>query len=170
MLAFEDETWLELKPLIKATWMEKGKQRKVLTPGINRRVVAFITLLYPIKAIKYNIFSTKNTFFFKRHVRELVRLVHKKGFNKLILVIDNATYHRSKDSKKFMEQHRDELKVFYLPTYAPELNEVDCSINRLLKADVCSNHSYGSLKELSQDVARYLKRLNNRWQKQRDLT
>lgn len=169
-MAFEDETWLELKPLIRATWMEKGSQRKVLTPGINRRLVAFITLLYPVKAIKYNIFQTKNTALFKRHVRELLRLIHGKGFRRLILVVDNATYHRSRAAKRFIEERRDELKVFYLPTYAPDLNEVDGRINKPLKADICSNHPYKSLEELSQDTTKYLRMLNNRWRKKVDLT
>jgi len=170
MLAFEDESWLERKPLIKAKWMEKGCQIKVLTPGVNRRMVTFITLLYPVKALKYNLFPTKNTRFFKRHVSELLRHIHRKGFRKLILILDNATYHRSRAAKRFIEQRKEELKVFYLPTYAPELNEVDGRVNSRLKADICSNYPYKSLEELSQDTAKYLRRLNNRWQKQRDLT
>jgi hypothetical protein len=69
ILAFEDETWLELNPAMKATWMKKGYQKLVLTPGKNKRINAFITILWPIKAIKYNIFKARNSRLLKRHLR-----------------------------------------------------------------------------------------------------
>jgi hypothetical protein len=57
-----------------------------------------------------------------------------------------------------------------LPRYSPNLNEVEGRINRLLKEDIGSNHSYKNIEELRKDASRYLRRLNNRWQKQGDLT
>jgi hypothetical protein len=48
-------------------------QKLVLMPGKNERINAFTTILYPIKAIKYNIFKKRNL--------KLLRL---------ILALDNA--------------------------------------------------------------------------------
>jgi transposase len=146
--------------------MKKGYQKLVLTPGKNERINAFITLLWPIKAIKYNIFKARNSKLFKRHLTELLRLIHKKGFKKLILFLDNASYHKA--IKEFIKSHSHDLKLFYLPRHAPELNEVEG--NRPLKAGIGSNHAYKSLEELEKDAFIYLRRLNSLWQKQRDLT
>ena len=34
---FQDETKLELNPKVGFCWMRKGKQKKLLTPGTNRK-------------------------------------------------------------------------------------------------------------------------------------
>ncbi|MEM3651317.1 MAG: hypothetical protein QW831_11380 [Candidatus Jordarchaeaceae archaeon] len=41
MIAFEDEKWLELNPVIGSGWMPRGEQRRILTPGVNQRINAF---------------------------------------------------------------------------------------------------------------------------------
>ncbi|MEM3593542.1 MAG: hypothetical protein QXS27_02325 [Candidatus Jordarchaeaceae archaeon] len=55
MIAFEDEKWLELNPVIGSGWMPRGEQRRILTPGVNQRINAFITLLWPSKEKLYHI-------------------------------------------------------------------------------------------------------------------
>ena len=145
--------------------MKKGFQKLVLTPGKNKRINAFITFLYPIKSIKYNIFNKRNSKIFKKHLIELLILIRRKGFNKIILILDNVSYHKSKDIKRFIKKHSQEIKLFFLPRYSPNLNEVEGRINKLLKEDIGSNHSYKNIEELRKDVSRYLRRLNNRWQK-----
>jgi hypothetical protein len=49
------------------------------------------------------------------------------------------------------------IKLFYLSRYAPKLNEVEGRINKILKADICSNYAYKNLEELKKDTSRYLK-------------
>ncbi|MEX2751253.1 MAG: hypothetical protein Q6366_005130, partial [Candidatus Freyarchaeota archaeon] len=44
-----DEKWLELNPIIGSGWMPRGEQRRILTPGVNQRINAFITLLWSSK-------------------------------------------------------------------------------------------------------------------------
>jgi hypothetical protein len=43
--------------------MMKGEQQKIFHKGLNEKINAFITLLYPSNKIKFkNTFTTKNTF------------------------------------------------------------------------------------------------------------
>jgi len=49
-----------------------------------------------------------------------------------------------------------------LPRYSPNLNEVEGRVNRLLKEDIGSNHSYKNIEELRKGASKYLRRLNNR--------
>lgn len=51
----------------------------------------------------------------------LKRLVFKAK-NKIFLVVDRGPAHVSKKTKAFVETIKDELALFYLPPYSPELN------------------------------------------------
>lgn len=52
--------------------------------------------------------------FMKRLVRDSKRKVY--------LILDNLRVHHSKPVKKWLAEHRNEIEVFYLPSYSPELN------------------------------------------------
>jgi len=40
----------------------------------------------------------------------------------LILLVDHATFHKSKEVKKYVRAHRAKLKVFFLPKRSPAYN------------------------------------------------
>ncbi|MDN5846108.1 MAG: transposase [Candidatus Nitrosocosmicus sp.] len=105
MPGFEDETWLYMRPYITRTYMTKGEQQKVVHPGTKKeKVNAFITLLYPYNGIKFNITGkTRNSVDFINHLRNIKRYVRKRSVNRYILVIDNASFHVSKKTKRYME-------------------------------------------------------------------
>ena len=41
---------------------------------------------------------------------------------KLFMILDNLGAHHCKPVKKWLTEHPDEMEVFYLPSYSPELN------------------------------------------------
>jgi len=41
---------------------------------------------------------------------------------KVFLILDNLRVHHSKLVKEWLSQHQDQIEVFYLPSYSPELN------------------------------------------------
>lgn len=149
--------------------MLKGQQRQVLTSGRNKRINIFITLLWPSNKALYNVYKRRRSKEFKKHLTSLLRYMRRHGLKRLILIVDNATIHRSREAKRFLEKHKDEISFFYLPSYSPNLNEVEGRVNRKLKRDVCTNHTYGSIEELEDATRRYLRKYNKR-HKQRDLT
>jgi len=149
--------------------MLKGVQAKVPTPGVNQRVNAFITAFWPSRRIRYSLYRRRRSREFTKHLESVLRYVKRKGYRQLILIMDNATFHKSKATSLFLQAHRAEIKPFHLPRYAPELNEVDSSINRLLKRHVCTNHTYRDLESLKKAARQHLSRHNTR-HKFRDLT
>jgi hypothetical protein len=46
---------MELNPIIGSDWMPKGQQRRIPIPGVNKRINAFITMLWPSKKVLYSI-------------------------------------------------------------------------------------------------------------------
>ena len=53
---------------------------------------------------------------------EFMELLIKDAGRKVFLVLDNLRVHHGKPVKKWVEKHRDEIEVFFLPSYSPELN------------------------------------------------
>lgn len=72
---------------------------------------------------KDNMTSDKIIDFMRRLVRDSKR--------KVFLVLDNLRVHHSKKVAGWLEKHKDEIELFYLPPYAPEYNP-----DELLNSDV----------------------------------
>ena len=53
---------------------------------------------------------------------EFMELLIKDAGRKVFLVLDNLRVHHGKPVKKWVEKHRDEIEVFFLPSYSPEIN------------------------------------------------
>ncbi|MEM3649748.1 MAG: transposase, partial [Candidatus Jordarchaeaceae archaeon] len=80
-----------------------------------------------------------------------------------------ATIHRSRETRHFFEKHAEKITPFYLPRYAPRLNEVEGQVNRHLKRDLCTNHNYQSIEDLEKATRKYMRKLNS-YHKKSDLT
>lgn len=81
--------------------------------------------------------ETNNSTFF-RHQLQLVKMDFLgDGYTKLLLVMDNAPWHRSKET---LEHLTDEPQVeyFFLPTYSPELNPIERCFGSYTRE--CLNH------------------------------
>lgn len=64
-------------------------------------------------------------------------LVKEAQHKKIFLILDNLRVHHSKPVKQWAAQHKDEIELFYLPSYSPELNPEE-----RLNADL--KHAIGS--------------------------
>ena len=85
------------------------------------------------------------------------RLVHD-SVKKVFLILDNLRVHHSRKVQAWLEKHKDEIEVFYLPPYAPEYNP-DELVNSDLKRSVGSKASAQSKEELEHNVRSHLKSL-----------
>lgn len=43
----------------------------------------------------------------------------------LVLVMDNASYHKAADLRHWLRDHADRVYVLWLPTYSPKLNLIE---------------------------------------------
>ncbi len=59
----------------------------------------------------------------------------KSSKRKVYLILDNLRVHHARLFKKWLKEHEEEIAVFYLPSYSPELNP-DEYLNCDLKAGV----------------------------------
>ena len=100
----------------------------------NRRINIFVSLLWPCRHVHYNIYRRRRA---REWIRHLDSLIHKA-------------------------KRKHILKVFYLPSYTPQLNEAEGRINRRVRDEVCGNHQHKTLEELEKAPRTYLRTHNNR--------
>ena len=53
---------------------------------------------------------------------EFLAALVKDADKKIFLMLDNLRVHHSKPVKAWLAEHKDQIEVFYLPSYSPDLN------------------------------------------------
>jgi transposase len=85
-------------------------------------------------------------------MRRLVRDTTKKVF----LILDHLRVHHSKKVRAWLEKHKAEIEVFFLPPYAPEYNP-DELLNSDLKRNIGNRAMPRSEKDLEHNVRSHMK-------------
>ena len=93
-------------------------------------------------------------------IRFMVRLIKEAG-RKVYLILDNLKVHHSAAVRKWLTAHEQEIEVFYLPPYSPELNP-DEYVNGALKEKVHRGLRARSREALTYKVRSYMRRLSRR--------
>ncbi len=93
-------------------------------------------------------------------IKFLSRLV-KDADRKVFLILDNHRVHHSKIVKEWLEQHKEQIELFYLPSYSPELNP-DEYLNGNLKQRIRSGMPARSQKDLVKKTRSFMKTLQRR--------
>jgi hypothetical protein len=156
MVAFEDETWVSLYPKVEAEWMKRGHQRMVVTPGYNQRRNTFITLFWPKRnGFIFNTYAKRRSREFKLHLSNLLRYARRHRAKRVVLFVDHAPCHKTKNVKRFIRAHPI-LRVKRLPKRAPNLNPVERLVNKPLKSAVCTNRSYSRIDDVIKAGRRFL--------------
>lgn len=122
VLLFEDDVDLHLLPGITGCWTKRGTQRKVLTPGVNRKRHGFGAVHACTGVLTRLIRERKNSESFCTLVERIVE-AYCPGAQchgpKVVLVVDNFITHCSKMTSKLIGRYADRREVCEVPTYAP---------------------------------------------------
>ena len=117
-IAFEDEAGIAIMTRSGRPWGDVGSPPNVVVSdqrgGYN--VVSIVTatgdLIYAIE---------EKTIDGKRYIEFLQKIVQGRT-PPLLVIADNASYHRSKEVRNFVRAHRQKIRMFFLPTPSPKLN------------------------------------------------
>lgn len=90
----------------------------------------------------------------------LKRLVNDSP-RKIFLIVDNLKVHHARKVKEWLAEHRDEIEVFYLPSYSPELNPDEC-LNADLKHAVTHRAPVRTKLHLKRVTISHLRKLQRR--------
>jgi transposase len=93
-------------------------------------------------------------------IKFMTRLTKDAG-RKVFLMLDNLRVHHGKNVKKWLEEHREQIEVFHLPSYSPELNP-DEYLNGNLKTKVHSGPPIRNRKDLETKTRSFMRTLVKR--------
>ena len=93
-------------------------------------------------------------------IQFMSRLIRDSG-HKVYLILDNLKVHHSGKVKEWLSTHSEEIEVFYLPPYSPELNP-DEYLNGALKEKIHRGLRIRNSEGLTFKVRSYMRKLSKR--------
>ncbi|MFC1489169.1 IS630 family transposase [Thermodesulfobacteriota bacterium] len=149
-----DETGLLNNAYYHRSYAPAGKTPAVRLPAKRERVsmISSVTNQGKVRFMLYEQAMNSKTL-----IKFMSRLI-KDADRKIFLILDNLRTHHSKLVKEWLENHKDEIEVFFLPSYSPELNP-DEYLNRDLKLNVHKGKPARTKSELKQKTIGHLRKL-----------
>lgn len=93
----------------------------------------------------------------KQLIAFMKRLI-KDAKRKVFLILDNLRVHHAKKVNEWLDDHAEQIEVYYLPAYSPELNP-DEYLNCDLKAGIHSKRPARNQKQLKTKVLSHMRML-----------
>jgi hypothetical protein len=133
-----DETTLTLDPPLRACWMKIGQQKRIpaTRPGVKQKRHIFGAYNWLQDTITWTTAQTKNSANFIQFLEHL--LVERYPTGRVVLVMDNASYHKSASALAALSLFEHRVLVIWLPTYCSDLNPIE-RFWRYLKDLACAN-------------------------------
>lgn len=149
-----DETGLCNDSYHGRSYAPRGKTPAIrIHPRCKRvNLISTITNQGKVRFMVYNEKMNSNVF-----IKFMKRLI-KDSEKKIYLILDNLKVHHSYIARDWLEEHKDEIEVFFLPSYSPELNP-DEYLNCDLKAGVHSGTPARTKDQLKQKAISHLRKL-----------
>lgn len=153
--------WGDETALVNTDVRGRGYQPKGQTPvayavGGRREKLSMISTVTNQGKTRWMIIE--DNFNADRFVEFLGALI-KDATQKIFLIVDNLRVHHSKIVKVWVEAHIEQIELFYLPSYSPELNP-DERLNADLKYAVGSKVAVRTKKKLKDATNEHMQMLN----------
>jgi len=150
---FSDEVDIELNPRIGPDWTPAGQRKHVATPGQNRK--HYLAGAYDVESGELLVVDgpRKNSDLFILLCEHLTDVLPHAP--RIHLVVDNYVIHTSKKTKRALDDLDGRVVLHFLPPYCPEDNAIE-RVWWNLHACVTRNHRCRDMRELIDEVYRYL--------------
>lgn len=91
-----------------------------------------------------------------RVMLDFLRRLNSQCERKIFLIVDGHPVHRSKQVRQWLEKHEDSIRLFFLPSYSPELNP-DELLNHDVKANAVGRQRPQNQAEMIDNLRSYLR-------------
>jgi transposase len=129
-------------------WTVRGRRPVVPAAGVNQRLCVYGAFNYRTGQSHYLVHPKKNARQFHDFLRQLLETHSER---RVALVVDNASYHRTRQILGLLEDHADHAFVVWLPRYSPELNLIE-GLWGYLKRSALNNYFFGDLASLEEAI------------------
>lgn len=150
-----DETGLRSDDVRGRSYAPKG-QTPVVKVCSNRESLSLISAVTNRGKVRWMVFGgALDAKILIRFLRRLVQAAQRKVF----LILDNLRVHHAKLVREWLAKNVEQIEVFYLPSYSPELNPDEC-LNADLKQAVSSKAPARSKGQLKKATIAHLRKLS----------
>jgi transposase len=150
-----DETGLRSDDVRGRSYAPAGKTPEIRVPN-KREGLSVMSTVTNRGKVRWKVFEgAMNADILIDFMKRLVKDANRK---KVFLILDNLKVHHARPVKTWLAEHAEEIEVFYLPSYSPELNP-DEMLNADLKAAVTSRAPARSKGQLKKAAVSHLRRL-----------
>lgn len=133
--------------------MKRGKQRRIATPGQQKWHHLIGAYNWRTGEIIYTLCEKKNSDEFCQFLEHLMNSVTSD--KPIVYVLDNASYHHSKQSEAMIAYYEDRSWAFWLPPYCSDLNPIE-RFWKHLKGLACANRLFQDISEVVSSVVNVL--------------
>jgi transposase len=145
-----DEATVNLHTPLRKCWMRRGQQcRLPAASGPQGFQHVMGALNWDSGVVTYRIVTVKNSQTFIEFVEQL--MLRDYPDQSVVLVMDNAPYHRSAAVQAALSLFEPRLLVFWLPPYCPTLNPIE-RFWRHLKDTAIANTLFLTVESLLQNL------------------
>jgi transposase len=95
---------------------------------------------------------------------DFLQKVIKSSDKKVFMIVDNLRVHHAKLVKKWVEEHKEDIALFYLPPYSPEFNP-DEYLNQDYKRNANKNNIPFTKLQLRKNTENYMNEISNNQEK-----
>lgn len=142
-----DEVSFQLATNYKRIWFLRGQKPKGAFFWSNKKIITFGALTSSHK-FYYDFYNSQNSLTFRNFLRNLFEWLDSN--KKYVLILDNASWHKTQCVKNLFEEQKDWIKVEHIPPYSPELNPIE-TCWKVTKNAVTKSHYFKTIDNM-QDV------------------
>lgn len=131
--------------------MLKGREYRRLVTGSHKKVHAYGFLSENGKKM----FTLRKNMNAEEFIKVLSKFLYK--FKRAILILDKAPWHKKSNKvKKYLKEHRRELKIIWFPSGCPEMNPVE-ECWRQTKGEVNGGRIHESFERMVKELRYFMK-------------
>jgi transposase len=114
---------VSLHPVLRRCWTKRGQRKTIPAPGSPCDTHTFGAYNWRDAHVSCQTQDRKNSESFIEFIEYI--MLDEYPDVKVIMVLDNASYHRSRASMAALSVFEDRLQVVWLPKYCPFLNAIE---------------------------------------------
>ena len=156
-ILFEDESHLSIQPYVQRGWCKIGEKTKVATSKKKESCTLFGALNFETGKCYWKIADKGNSNVF---ISFLHQLHQSFPVGTIVLILDNASIHKSKKIKEFLSKNKW-IKIYHITAYSPELNPIE-RFWGWLKSKIYGKKSFSNLKALLEKVRKLMWHYNEK--------
>ena len=148
-----DEASFHLTTTYKKIWFPRGETPRGAFFWSSKKLITFGALTSKHNFF-YDFYTSQNSITFRDF---LMNLLEKLNTNKkYILILDNASWHKTGIIKDYLFKHKSWISVEHIPPYSPELNPIE-TCWKVTKNTVTKSQYFKTIDEMQEKLESFWK-------------